>query len=239
MFFPFQVIGTIFVATFAFVLTLFLVRFVGRKTVSQISFFDFILAVSIGTIAATIAIGPNRAMATVTLAVFIALTILLDYVQIESFSLRKLLNSEPVEVIRNGKINDENLRKTRITIDQVNSMLRQKNIFNIADVEFAILETNGELSVLPKSQKQPLTPSDLGIPTEYKGLTKDIVMDGEILHENLHSVHLDEGWLMGILHSQGIKEVHDVFYAGLDTSGNLYVSLKNKSHEKEGEHGFE
>jgi len=113
-------------------------------------------------------------------------------------------------------------------------------VFNISDVEFAIMENNGKLSVLKKSQKQTVTPSDLNLPTAYIGLNKDLVIDGEIMKENLQDIHLDEGWLHSKIKSQGIEDIRDVFYAGLDTSGNLYISIKNqKNVEKHGQYGIE
>ncbi|WP_418792088.1 DUF421 domain-containing protein [Phosphitispora sp. TUW77] len=203
------------------------------------TFFDFILGVSIGTITATVAIGPNRIFAALTLVSFVVLTIILSYSNIESFPLRKLINSEPVVVIENGKIIDQNLRKTKLTLNDLNMQLRQKNIFNISDVEFAVIETNGKISVLPKSQKQPLTPSDIGLSTSYKGLMKDMVIDGKIMDENLDDAHLDKNWLTNELNKHGIYDVKDVFYAGLDTAGGLYISAKKDYQETEGQHGIE
>jgi uncharacterized membrane protein YcaP (DUF421 family) len=221
------------------VFALVLIRIAGRKTVSQMTFFDFILGVSMGTITANIALGPNRSLAGLTLVVFVVLTILLDYLHIQSFPLRKLENSEPVIVIENGKIINQNLTKTRISMNELNMQLRKKNIFNISDVEYAVLETDGKVSVLPKSQKQPLTPADLGISTTYKGLTKDLIIDGDIMTENLHAAHLDENWLFEQLKLHGTNDIKRVFYAGLDTSGNLYISLKRDSSETEGQYGIE
>lgn len=118
-------------------------------------------------------------------------------------------------------------------------LLREKDVFNVADVEFAVFETNGKLSVLKKSQKMPVTPSDLNIPTPYIGLTKDIIINGKILEENLQDTHLDKKWLTNELEKQNFYKIEDVFYAGLDTLGNLYVSERNKSQEKHGQHGIE
>jgi len=218
---------------------LILIRFVGRKTVSQMTFFDFIMGVSFGTITANIALGPNRSGAVAVLVIFVFLTIILDYLHIDSFKLRKMLDSEPIVIIENGKIIEENMRKARMPIEELNMQLREKNVFNISDVEFAVIEINGKLSVQPKSQKQPMTPSDLGLSTSYKGLTRDVIIDGNIMYENLHDADLDEDWLSNHLRQFSVTDVKDVFYAGLDTSGNLYVSQKRRNRETEGKHGIE
>ncbi|MGE5396255.1 MAG: YetF domain-containing protein [Chitinophagales bacterium] len=223
---PNVVLKTALFAVFGYVFSLFLVRLVGRKTISQMTLFDFILAVSLGTIAATIGLGPDRLSAVVTLIVFVAVTILIDYLHIRSIPLRKMIGSEPLTVIKNGLIMEENLKHARVTINHLNMMLREKGIFNISDVEFALMETDGKISVLPKSQKQPLTPSDLGMKTNYRGLTRDIILDGTVLFDNLYDVHLDENWLSSMLREQGIFSYNEVFYAGLDTDGTLYLAPK-------------
>ena len=124
-------------------------------------------------------------------------------------------------------------------MEELTSLLREKNIFSIADVEFAILETDGKLSVLPKSEKQPLKPSDLNIPTPYQGLTKDIIIDGNIMEENLIDTQRDKTWLIQQLSLYNVKDIKEVFYAGLDSKGNLYVSKKNNQEEFEGKYGIE
>lgn len=218
-------------ALVAFVLLMAVLRLVGGKTISQMNFFDFGVAVTLGSVTANLAIGNNHnELAVAVILVSFGLIVLLaDYLHIKSYRFRKLINSEPLTIIENGQLNDKNMRKSRLTIDELNAVLRQKTIFNMADVEFAVLEIDGKLSVLPKSQKQPLTPADLNIPTTYNGLTADLILDGNIMNENLSSVSLDENWLKNELKTQGIGNYRDVFYAGLDTSGKLYISLKHKS----------
>jgi uncharacterized membrane protein YcaP (DUF421 family) len=153
--------------------------------------------------------------------------------------LRKLTNSEPVVVIANGRIIEQNMRKIRCQTTQLMMLLREKNAFNIGDVEFAVFETDGKLSVLKKSQQQPLTPADMKIPTPYKGLNKDLIIDGNVMRENLASANINEEGLRDMLAAQGIRDVREVFYGGVDTSGNLYVSKKVKRKEKEGQYGIE
>lgn len=108
-----------------------------------------------------------------TLEIITISTLLTGYLEIKSQWFRKLVDSEPVTMIQNGEIINENMKKTRFAIDDLMMKLREKNIFNIADVEFALLEHDGKLSVQPKSQNQPLTPSDMNLPSNYKGLTTD------------------------------------------------------------------
>lgn len=226
---------------FTFLLLLILVRLVGRKFLSQLTFYDFIIGVTIGSVAANLALGQERSpvAAASILVVLAVLAIIVDYSHIKSMFIQKLTNSEPVTLIKNGEIIEQNMRKLRFSINDLMMSLREKNVFNISDVEFALIEADGKISVLPKSQKQPLTPSDLKMATSYKGLTKDLIIDGIVMKENLQDAKLDNEWLLNQLGYHGVKEVKSVFYAGLDTAGSLYVSLKKRGSEKHGEYGIE
>lgn len=236
-----SIINTGVRAVFAYFLLLTITRLMGRKTISQMTFFDFAVAITLGSLTANLAMGSNNtslsaATVMVTLAV---LAILTGFVVTKSFYFRKLIDSEPIVLIENGLINEPNMKRARININLLNSLLREKKIFNIGDVEFALLENNGKLSVLPKSQKKPVTPSDINVPTSYQGLSMDLIMDGQIKIENLKAANLDEQWLMDQLKNKGIGNLKDVFFAALDTSGNLYVSKKIKKDERPGEYGIE
>jgi len=115
----------------------------------------------------------NSVTAPSVMLTIVGLGVVTDYLHTKSFLSRKVANSESLVLIRNGELVKDNMQKGRVTINDLTTMLRQKNAFNIADVEFALLENDGKLSVQPKSQKQPLTPSGLNIPTSYKGLTNE------------------------------------------------------------------
>lgn len=226
---------------FTYVFVVMLTRLMGRKLISQMTFFDFVVGITLGAVSANLAMGPNSnfSVATTVLVIFAALSILTGYLHTRSLGFQKLVNSEPVTVIANGKIIEENFGRMRFSLSELLMKLREKSIFNPADVEFAIMETDGNLSVQKKSQKVALTPSDLGLSTSYTGLTKDLIMDGSIMTENLKDIGLDSQWLQNKLVSQGVASAEAVFYAGLDTAGNLYVSLKEKRREKHGVYGIE
>lgn len=228
--------------TVAYLLLLTVARLMGRKALSQMTFFDFAVIITLGSVTANLAMGQDNtpiSAATVLLTLG-GLAILTGFLHIKSVWVRKLTNSEPVTAIENGKIKDQNLKKLRFTLNELTSLLREKNIFNYSDVEYAIIENDGQLSVLPKSQKSPLTPSDMNIPTSYKGLTRDLIMDGKVLSENLLAANIDEKWLIDQLLTQGVLNVKQVFYAGLDSSGVLYFSVKQKeTKEKHGHYGLE
>lgn len=127
-------------------------RLMGRKLISQMTFFDFVVGVSIGSIIASTVIGSvnspfNSIFSLILISVFVIIT---DYAHIKSFFVRKIVDSEPVTLVKKGAIVEENMKHTRMSMRELNMKLREKNIFNLADVEFAIMETYGQLSVLPK-----------------------------------------------------------------------------------------
>ncbi|GIM27995.1 DUF421 domain-containing protein [Clostridium polyendosporum] len=214
----------------SYIILLILGRLIGRKLISRITFFDFLVGVTIGSVAVRMALGSEDSLflAIISAAIITILVIITDYLHIKSFKFRKLIGGEPIILIKNGNILDYNLKKSKVTINDLIMQLREKDIFNIGDVEFAVMEIDGELSVLPKPNKQPITTGDLNILRTYKGLTSDVIIDGKIIYDNLKYTNYDEYWLRKQLKTHNIKDVKDVFYAGLDTSGNLYVSPKKK-----------
>lgn len=217
-------------------------RMLGRKALSQMTFFDFSVVITFGSVAANIGLSGNNSFhSAVTVLITVGLLGLLSGVlHIKSFRFRKLINSEPLVIIKNGQIIDANMRKGRITITELTSMLRYKNIFDYSDVHYAIFENSGSLSVLPKADKKPLTRKDMQIKAPEGGLTKDIIIDGIIMRENLETANRTEDWLLDMLSQNGIARVRDVFYAGLASNGNLYISKRSAAgKERHGQHGIE
>lgn len=235
------ILNSIFRCLITYPLLLFAARMIGRKTLSNMTFFDFVVGITIGSATANISLGPDSTLkkGITVLLTFAVLTILIDYFHIKSIWFRKLVNSEPVVIIDNGKIQDQNLKRLRLALGDLLSLLRKNKVFNISDVEYALIENTGEISILLKTQKQPVTPSNLKIPTSYQGLTKDLIIDGSILHKNLHAVQLDEVWLQNQLEQQGIKSASSVFFAAIDSAGKLYVSLKSNELVSQDQFGIE
>lgn len=225
---------TIIRGTIVYVLALFLIRNIGTKLISQMNFFDFVMGVSMGSIISASVI--NRESATksgvTALFLFTSLTIITSYASIKSFTLRKVVDSVPVVLIENGIILDKNMKKVRITINELMMKLREKNAFNLADVEYAIMEVNGQLSVLIKAEKRPLVPYDMDMEVRSGGLLKDIIIDGNIIENNLHLAGVDKKWLENKLKSRKIEDVSEVFYAGIDKNKKLNISKRSPSNSE-------
>jgi uncharacterized membrane protein YcaP (DUF421 family) len=137
----------------------------GRKEISQMTFFNFVSGIAIGTIGASLAIDPSLTVRNglIALVGWTLITILLGYIDIKSKKVRELIEGQPRILIKKGQIMEGELRKVRLDIDALNALLRQKNIFAVPEVDYAIFETDGNLSVMKKDPCQPLSKSDLGI----------------------------------------------------------------------------
>lgn len=201
-------------------------RLIGKQQISQLTFFEYVTGITIGSIASELSVSlEHRGLITwIGLATWSFLTLLLQWAITKHRRFAKIIEGEPVVVIQSGKLYDDNLRTLRYRVDDIIVQLRQKDVFDISEVEVALIEPNGHLSVKKKSQLEPVTAKDLGISTEYQGLPTELIVDGEIIDKNLEQVGLDRGWLINTLVQRGINSPKEVFYASLNTQGELYTS---------------
>lgn len=210
-----------------FFLLILLTRLIGKKFLAQMTFFDFVTGIIIGTIGgAYVTTEVEGIYVLLSPIILTILVILTGFFTLKSVPARKLIEGEPLVMIQNGKIFEENLRKIRYNLDDLMMQLREKGVFDLDEVEFAILETHGQLSILKKSQNLPVTPKDLNISTKYKGASSEIIRDGRIVEQNLKQNNLTHEWLYNELASRNIKNIREVFLASLSTDGNLYVDLR-------------
>ncbi len=215
-----------------FFLLLLMARLMGRKEISQMTFFNFISAIAIGSISANFAMSQditvrNGVIAITSWAIF---TLLLGFLDIKSKGARKLIKGDPLIVIKNGKIMENALRNARLDIDSLTTLLRQKNVFSIADVDYAIFETNGKLSVMKKENNQSATKGDLNVASttpKLYSIATEVISDGTINRKNLNDLNLNINWLEQQTHQAGIKSLDQVFYAELQPDGTLYIDKKD------------
>jgi uncharacterized membrane protein YcaP (DUF421 family) len=199
-------------------------RLTGKKQLSQSTFFDFVNAVALGDIAAEKLSDPEKPFWPwlAATALWFLLTVGLDLLILRSRRAAVLLEGRPTILVRNGQIIRNSLRASFLRIDELMAHLRKHGYFNPRDVEFAVFETDGTVSVLPRSQVRPVTPQDLGLSTSYEGLVHELIAEGVVNHINLRNLGLSEEWLHQALAQQG-QTVANVFYACIDTTGKLYV----------------
>lgn len=191
------------------------------------TFFDFVVGIVMGTIGGGYIIANiNSPLAMLSPLILAVLSVGVAFLTVKSLPARKLLLGEPLIVIQNGKILENNMLKTRYNLNHLEMQLREKDIFDITEVEFAVLEPNGVLSVLKKSQHLPVTMKDLKMPTQYKGIASEIIKDGNVIEQNLKQNNLDFGWLYDELRKRGIEKTADVVYASFQPDGNLYIDTR-------------
>lgn len=211
-----------------YVLALLLSRLVGVKIISQMNFFDFIMGISVGSMIAKIIIDKDHVVFSgiVALIIFALLTVLTSYLNLKSYTARRLINAKTLMLIENGRIIDKNMKKLRITVNELMMKLREKDVFNLEDVQFAIMESSGQLSVAIKANKKPITPYDMDLKVKSVSLLKDIIIDGKIINKNLEIADIDKKWLQSELKKRNINNIEEVFYAGIDQNRKLIISEK-------------
>ncbi|WP_079509267.1 DUF421 domain-containing protein [Mesobacillus jeotgali] len=215
----------IIISSILFAITLYTITKIGgKKQLSELSFFEYVSGITIGSIAGEVIMGleGNMFHGVLAIMVFGGFTYLHDLLGIKSKTFRDLFEGKSTVLIKDGKILEENLKKEKYTIDELNSLLRQKNVFKTADVEFAVLEPKGDLSVLLKKELQPLTAKDLNLPVAPEKEPYTIIMDGHVLADSLTSAGKNKGWLDIELENLGVT-LDNVFLGQVDSYGKLTI----------------
>ena len=216
-----------------YLLVIIVMRIMGKRQIGELQPFELVIAIMISDLASVAMqnTGVPLVNGIIPILTLLVAQLLFSYIGLKSAKTRAIISGRPTVLIENGKLKEQALKKEMFTINELLEQLRIKNISNISDVEFAILETNGQLSVIPKSQKRPLNPEDLNIQTEYEGLPLDLIVDGNVNTANLKTANLDEKWLSDELKKFAVENIKDVLFASLDSSGNLYFQVKRKEGE--------
>lgn len=206
---------------------------IGKRLLSQLNFFDFVVGITIGSIAGSLSIDRSLPLShgIISLIIWGLVPIVVSKIALANIFARRLFDGVPAVVIENGKILEDSLKKQKYNINDLLEELRLGGVFNISDVESAILETNGRISIQLKTQKQPATPADLSIPISQQGLYANVIVDGKILKEQLRSVNRDKDWLMNEITKRNIASVDEIVLASVDSQGNLYIDLKEDKPE--------
>ncbi|MDP4159817.1 MAG: DUF421 domain-containing protein [Bacillota bacterium] len=208
-----------------FILVWAAVRLMGKRSMSQLNPFNFISYIVIAIVASLMSLNLiNLFLGFIALLVWVGFPIALDYLSIKSRLMHQLINGKEAVLIKHGKIMEDNLMRARMTGEDLLAHLRSKNAFNMADVEFAVMETNGTINPYLKSDKKPVTPHDLGNKVAPQAEPQTIALDGNMLEEPLASLGLNPQWLSTELDKMGIS-LENVFLGQVDSSGDLYLDL--------------
>lgn len=216
-------------AVIAFFSLLIFARVLGKEQISQLTFFDYILGITIGSIASELTADlSSRAWSHwVGLITWAALAYLMEVISMKWRYAAKYIEGEPTIVIMNGSLMENVLKKMKFRASDILELLRNEGVFDLNEVDYAIIEPNGKISVLKKPEFLPLTPKDMNIPVQPTGISTELVYDGKIIEENLKQMNKDKKWLMDQLKKHGIKDVSEAFLVLLNDAGSLYVDKYN------------
>lgn len=210
----------------AMALILFLVLKTGRRKIGELPVYDFLTIIVLGSVIGADISEPDIPHIPTLFAVLliVALQYFVSWLLINNKKLARKITFGPTVIIQNGQFIKSNMERLKYSIENVLMALREKDVFDLDEVEFAVVEGSGNISVLKKSQFLPLTPSDMNIQTNYKGLSIPLIADGRVFDKNLQQLKLDESWLKAQLAQIGIRDFSEVFYASISTGGKLFVS---------------
>ncbi|RLL45080.1 DUF421 domain-containing protein [Oceanobacillus piezotolerans] len=228
--------GTMFIETLFGFLALFLTtKILGKTQISQITPFDFISALLLGELVGNALFDDKAGVPEIAFVVGIwgIMMYSLEIITQKYKRTRNLIEGSPSIVIYNGKLVRDVMEKNKLDINQLQHLLRSKDVFTLQEVEFAILESNGTLSVLKKSDYQTPTRKDLNLSPQEINLSTTLVNDGEIIYDNLKEKNLTEDWLHNQLTEQGYKDIKEIFYAEYTKGEPLFLlPFYNRNHQK-------
>lgn len=201
-----------------------------RKTqINQITPFDFISALVLGELLGNAIYDKDVNIWYILYAVFVwgSLLFLVEKITQKFRRSRKFFDGDPAIIIRNGQIDFNVIKKENLDINELLSILRQKDVFSIREVEFAILESGGSISVLKKSKYSTPTIDDLNLPQKSVNLAINLILDGEVIQDNLKAIGFDEEWLINQIRIYGVERIEDVFYAEWKQNEGIYIAPRN------------
>lgn len=209
-------------------------RVMGKRQIGQLQPFELAIAIMISELAAVPMqnTGIPLVNGIIPILTLLVAQILMSFLTLKSIRARAIICGKPTILIEKGKIKEEELRKELYTLNDLLEQLRIKDYPNVTDIEYAILETNGQLSVIPKSQKRPLNPADMNIKTDYEGITVDVVIDGHIMTNNLKTIGKDRQWLIQEMRKQHYSDPSDILLACVDPAGKLYIQAREKDGDR-------
>lgn len=212
-------------------ITLFILsKLMGNKEMSQLSMFDYIIGITIGSIAAEMAtsLENNFMEPLIAMSVYALIAIAISIISYKSIKFRRLIYGNSLILLDNGELYKQNFKTAKLDINEFLQQCRTNGYFNLNDIQTAILESNGKISFLPKASKKPLTSEDMNLTPNISTVLINIIIDGHVIQENLeHSGH-DLVWLNNELGKQNISDVSSVLLAMCDNNGNLSVYKENK-----------
>lgn len=215
---------------FIYIVVVITMRIMGKRQIGELQPFEFAIAVMISDLAAIPLADESKDIyhAVVPIAVLVVCQLSISFLSIKGVRIREIICGKPVVLVRDGKILEKNMRREMYTINDLLEQLRFNSIQSVNDVEYGILETNGQLSVLLKPNKRALTPEDLNMSPPPESFDHDIIIDGKLIGRTLERFHIKREWVDNALKEHGINDYKQVFYASVDNNLKLFVQKKGE-----------
>lgn len=212
-----------------YIIVLIVMRLMGKREIGQLQPFELVISIMIADLAATPIANSGIPITNGIIPILglLVMHLLISIGNMKSLKIREFICGKPSILIYRGKIDEKALKKERFTINELQERLREKNIFNFGDVEYAILETSGQINIIEKPNKRNVTPEDLGIETDYEGISYDLVIDGIIMNDNLKVLKKDYKWLKKQVQKFGYLP-EEALIVTLDGKGQFFSQKKEK-----------
>ncbi len=216
------------------IILFFLTKLMGNREMSQLTMFDYIVSITIGSIAAEMStsLENNFFEPVIAMLVYGLVTFLISIITCKSLTLRRFFTGKSKILFDNGKLYRKNFSKSNLDLNEFLMECRLKGFFNLSDIQTAILEPNGKISFLPKSTKRPSTPEDLNLSPNQEKVITNIILDGYLLKENLCKTGNNITWLETNLKKQGFNSIKDIYLATCDSNNNLTVYVEWNKQNK-------
>ena len=211
---------------------LLIMRLMGKREVGQLQTFELVVSMIIADVAAVPIYDEKASLLNVIISVgtLFLLHVIIAIINLKSIKGREILCGRPRILIEKGKIDEEALKKEFLTINELQERLREKDVFNLGEVEYVILETSGQISIVLKPDKRNIKMEDLNIKSEYEGVAFDLVIDGKVMHENLKKIGKDYKWLVNQTKEFGIRP-EDALVVTINGDNSFYCQAKNKKKQ--------
>lgn len=201
----------------------------GKKQINQLNMFDYVIGISIGNVVAEMTVNKEVLFldGVIVMGIYSLISITISFITAKSIIFRRLIGGTPTIIIENGRLIENGLKKTKLDINDFLEEARIDGYFDISEIEYAIMEANGKISFLPKSKYKPVTPNDMKLKTNYKGVCTNVIIDGNIMNKNLKSINKDAKWLITRLNNMNYKDINNLLLVTVDTNEKIIVYEKN------------
>lgn len=225
-----ELLNVIYRTFLVLIILFFLAKLMGKKQISQMNLFDYVIGITIGSIAADISLDIEKdIIAGIScLVIYVIASLLINYITKKSIVLRRYIIGVPTVLVEKGVIIESGLNKVKINVSDLLEEARNSGYFNLEDIDYALMESNGKISFLPKEEQKPATKKDMKIKLKEQSLTTNVIIDEDILEENLADLNKDKKWLKQQLEVNGFKDSKGILLATVDVNEKFKIYKKGQ-----------